>query len=75
MKESNSPLVFWDYCVERRARINNLMAGTCFNHKVEMLIFQSPEKKVTIIICVSMSDMTGVIIEIKKRNFHLREKF
>jgi hypothetical protein len=26
MKESDCPLVSWDYCVERRARINNLMA-------------------------------------------------
>ena len=24
MHESDSPLVFWDYCVERRAWINNL---------------------------------------------------
>ena len=27
MRESNSPLSFWDYCVERRARINNLTAN------------------------------------------------
>ena len=26
MDESNSPLCFWDYCVERRAKINNLTA-------------------------------------------------
>ena len=26
MRESDSPLCFWDYCVERRARINNLTA-------------------------------------------------
>ena len=24
MKSSNSPLAFWDYCLERRVRINNL---------------------------------------------------
>ena len=30
MKESHSPLVFWDYCVERRARINNLTAKELF---------------------------------------------
>jgi hypothetical protein len=30
MKESNCPLVFWDYCVERRARINNLTAKSLF---------------------------------------------
>ena len=23
MRNSNCPLVFWDYCLERRARINN----------------------------------------------------
>ena len=26
MKSSNCPLAFWDYCVEQRARINNLIA-------------------------------------------------
>jgi len=26
MKEADSPLAFWDYCVERHARINNLTA-------------------------------------------------
>jgi hypothetical protein len=31
MRESDSPLVFWDYCVERRARINNLTAKDRFN--------------------------------------------
>jgi hypothetical protein len=29
-KESNCPLLFWDYCVERRARINNLTAKDTF---------------------------------------------
>ena len=28
MKESNAPLVFWNYCVERRAIIDNLTAKT-----------------------------------------------
>jgi len=28
MKEAGSPLAFWDYCIERRARINNLTART-----------------------------------------------
>ena len=31
MKDSNSPLAFWDYCVERRARINNITARDRFN--------------------------------------------
>lgn len=30
MKESNAPLVLWDYCVERRARINNLTTKNLF---------------------------------------------
>ena len=31
MCESNSPLCFWEYCVERRARINNLTAKDAFS--------------------------------------------
>ena len=31
MKESNCPLAFWDYCLERRARINNLTAKDRFH--------------------------------------------
>ena len=30
MRKSDSPLWFWDYCVERRARINNLTAKNTF---------------------------------------------
>ena len=30
MCESDSPMVFWDYCIERRARINNLTAKDNF---------------------------------------------
>lgn len=30
MKESNCPLVLWDYCLERRVRINNLTAKDRF---------------------------------------------
>ena len=30
MRESNSPLCLWDYCVERRARIKNLTAKNAF---------------------------------------------
>ena len=31
MKDSNSTLDFWDYCVEKRARINNVTARDRFN--------------------------------------------
>ena len=30
MRESDSPMSLWDYCVERRARINNLTAKDNF---------------------------------------------
>ena len=30
MKEANCPLAFWDYCVERRARISNMTAKKLF---------------------------------------------
>ena len=30
LRESDCPLVFWDYCCERRARINNLTARNLF---------------------------------------------
>jgi hypothetical protein len=30
MKDQDSPMVFWDYCIERRARIRNLTAKTNF---------------------------------------------
>ena len=30
MCKSNSPMILWDYCVERQARINNLMAKDNF---------------------------------------------
>ena len=31
MKEAHIPLAFWDYCIERRVRINNLTAKDRFN--------------------------------------------
>jgi hypothetical protein len=30
MKDQDSPMVFWDYCIERRARIHNLTAKPNF---------------------------------------------
>eukprot|EP00980_Cylindrotheca_fusiformis_P029117 scaffold22730_cov151-Cylindrotheca_fusiformis.AAC.1 len=30
MKESNCPIAFWDYCLERRARIHNLTSNNLF---------------------------------------------
>ena len=31
MKKANYPLAFWDYCIERRACINNLTAKNIFS--------------------------------------------
>ena len=30
MKDTDSPLRFWDYCAERRVKINNLTAKNLF---------------------------------------------
>ncbi|CAJ1959761.1 unnamed protein product [Cylindrotheca closterium] len=42
MRDSNCPFVFWDYCVERRARVNNLTAKDSFQ-----LRGQTPQTEVT----------------------------
>ena len=40
MKDSNCPLAFWDYCVERQARINNLTAKDIFKlHRLNAYTF------------------------------------
>ena len=60
MRESNSPLCFWDYCVERRARINNLTAKNAFRlrgstpHTLTTLVMKATSQ-----ICVSMDGMNG----------------
>ena len=35
MRESDSPLFLWDYCAERRSRINNLNARNMFQLQVQ----------------------------------------
>ena len=35
MRESYSPLILWDYCSERRARINNLTTRNLFQLQVQ----------------------------------------
>ncbi|CAJ1930019.1 unnamed protein product [Cylindrotheca closterium] len=42
MRDSNCPFVFWDYCVERRACVNNLTAKDSFQ-----LHGQTPQTEVT----------------------------
>ena len=36
MREANSPMVFWDYCIERRACINNLTVKSNFKNQATM---------------------------------------
>ena len=74
MHESNSPLCFWDYCVERRARINNLTAKDAFR-----LHGSTPQQlqlvmKVTFQICANMHGMNGVSSEIKQQPFPTTRK-
>ena len=65
MHESNSPLCFWDYCVERRARINNLTAKNAFRLHGSLPTHLPLVMKATSQICVSMDGMNGVTSGIK----------
>ena len=75
MYESNSPLCFWDYCVKRRARINNLTAKNAFR-----LHGSTPHTLTTcdegdISNCVNMRGINGVTSEIKQQHFPTTRKF
>ena len=75
MCESNSPLCFWDYYVERRARINTLQprmhSGFMDPLPTHLLLVM----KVTFQICVSMDGMNGVTSGIKLQHFPTTRKF
>ena len=75
MHKANSPLCFWDYCVERRARINNLTDKNAFR-----LHGSTPHTLTTgdegdISICVSMDGMNGVTSGIKLQHSPTTRKF
>ena len=75
MRESNSPLCLWDYCVERRARINNLTAKNAFK-----LHGSTPHTVTTgdegdIPTCVSMDGMNGVTSGITLQHSPTTRKF
>ena len=61
MHKSNSPLWFWDNCVERRAMINNLTAKNAFRAHGSTPHTLPQVMKVTSQICVSMDGMNGVL--------------
>ena len=73
MRESNSPLWFWDYCVERRARINNHTAKYAFLlHGLPMQL--QLVMKVTFQICANMHGMNCVTSDIKQQSFPITRK-
>ena len=74
MKESNCPLAFWDYCMERRARINNLTAKDLFSLHEVMLTQPVQAMKETYHPYVSMDGMNGAILGKTKKSFPSIEK-
>ena len=75
MHQMNSPLCLWDYCAERRARINNLTAKNAFK-----LHGFTPHTVITgdegdISNCVSMDCMNGVTSGIKLQHSPTTRKF
>jgi hypothetical protein len=57
MEGSDSPMVFWEYCLEMRARIHNLTASPTSN-------FLEPlERRETYLTFVDLRRMTGVTTE------------
>ena len=66
MCEANSPLCLWDYCVERRARINDLTAKNAFKLHGSTPTQLPLMMKVTFQTCVSMDGMNGVTSGIKQ---------
>ena len=75
MCESNSPLCFCGYCVERRARINNLTAKDAFRLHGSTPTHLPLVMKETFQICANMHGMNGVTSEIKQQPFPTTRKF
>ena len=74
MTSSNSPLPFWDYCLERRARINNLTGNNLFQlhgQKPTLTYFMSREISQTY---VSLSSMSGYTIDTVYPHFQTTRK-
>ena len=64
MRESNSPMVLWDYAIEQRAAINNLVPRPLFQNNVKLLMLLPLDLKVIYPTCVTLDGMSGCIIEI-----------
>ena len=75
MKSSDSPLVFWDHCIERRARINNLTAKDLFSlHGSNAHTCLTGEEGDMSALCKYMIGMNGAISGIKLQSFPLIER-
>ena len=75
MHESGSPLCFWEYCVERRARINNLQPRMHSGFMDPLPTHLPLVMKATSQICVSLDGMNGVTSGIKLLHFPTTRKF
>ena len=62
MRESNSPMSLWDYCVERRARINNLTSKDNLSCMEQCLILQPWLSRVTYPPFANLVGMSGATI-------------
>ena len=62
MHESNTPMTLWDYCVERRARINNSQQRTTSSYTEQCLILQPWLRRVTYHPFANSAGMSGVTI-------------
>jgi hypothetical protein len=60
MKEQDSPMVLWDYCIERRARIHNLTAK--YNFKLHGPNRHTLERKETYPAFVNLDGTSGATI-------------
>ena len=75
MHESYSPLCFWDYCVERRARINNLTAKDAFRLHGTTPDTITLVMKVMSQVCANMHGMNSDTLENKQQPFPATKKF
>ena len=75
MHESNSPLCFWDYCVSRRVRINNLTAKDAFRLHGSTPHTITTGDEGAFQTCANVHGMNGVTLEIKQQPFPTTRKF
>ena len=74
MKEADSPMQLWDYCLERRARINNLTATPLFSLHGQTPHFSVTAEEGDISNFFSLSGMTGATSETRKVDSHITRK-